>query len=155
MRRIGAAALYPDYETLGAKNPAVTQANIYQTICRVGWTATIRPPTGYTNALKRQQMEERGDTVFDPDAQCMMHSANVKCYEEDHFIALGLGGAPRDPRNLWPEPYGAPGARQKDWVEAFLKRQVCGGAMTLRAAQRAIVDDWFAVYQAVHPAGAS
>ena len=25
-------------------------------------------------------------------------------YEEDHLIPLELGGAPRDPNNLWPEP---------------------------------------------------
>jgi hypothetical protein len=36
----------------GMLNPDVTQANIRSTICRHGWTDTIRPPTSYTNALK-------------------------------------------------------------------------------------------------------
>jgi hypothetical protein len=28
---------------------------------------------------------------------------NPKDYEEDHLISLELGGAPRDPKNLWPQ----------------------------------------------------
>ena len=67
------------------------------------------------------------------------------------LISLELGGHPRDPRNLWPEPYKpTPGARQKGGVETFLRRQVCNGAMTLEDAQRAIATDWFAIYQAHH-----
>ena len=34
-------------------------------------------------------------------------------YQEDHFISLELGGAPRDARNLWPEPQ--PRARAVSW----------------------------------------
>jgi hypothetical protein len=150
--RPGPAALYPDLDrTPGLANPAVTQANIHQTICRAHWTETIRPPVSYTNALKRRQMQEYGDTVSDPHARCMPHSANAKCYQEDHFISLELGGDPRDPRNLWPEPNRqTPGGRQKDWVETFLKHQVCDGRMTLQDAQRAIAADWFAIYKAHH-----
>ena len=150
--KAGPAALYSDPDkTPGVANPAVTQANIHQTICRAHWTETIRPPVSYTNALKRQQMQEYGDTVPDPHARCVPHSAKPRCYEEDHFISLELGGDPRDPRNLWPEPYKpVPGARQKDWVETFLKHQVCNGAMTLRDAQRAITADWYATYQVYH-----
>jgi ferritin len=43
----------------GALNPNVTQSNIAQTICRPGWTATVRPPESYTYQLKRQQMAAR------------------------------------------------------------------------------------------------
>jgi hypothetical protein len=39
-----------------AINPAVTQANIDETICRRGWTHTIRPPKEYTTTLKRKQL---------------------------------------------------------------------------------------------------
>jgi hypothetical protein len=46
--------------TPGVLNPDVTQANIDTTICRHGWTRTIRPPTSYTNELKRKQMREYG-----------------------------------------------------------------------------------------------
>src|SRR5713226_8498906 len=70
-------------------NPAVTQATIKQTICVSGWTATIRPPSSYTSALKVQQIaaEKLPDT-------------NPADYEEDHRVPLELGGAPRDPFNL-------------------------------------------------------
>ena len=43
--------------------PEVKQSTIKKTICKSGWTATIRPPVSYTNALKIKQMvlyEETG-----------------------------------------------------------------------------------------------
>jgi hypothetical protein len=49
--------------TPGALNPKVRQSTIKKTICKSGWTKTIRPPVSYTNALKIQQMilyEETG-----------------------------------------------------------------------------------------------
>jgi hypothetical protein len=68
-------------------------------------------------------------------------------YEEDHLISLDLGGSPTDPRNLWPQPYSPkPGAREKDVVENYLKKQVCEGAMTLSEAQQAIATDWYKTY---------
>jgi hypothetical protein len=36
----------------------VTQATISTTICKSGWTKTIRPPTSYTNALKQARHAE-------------------------------------------------------------------------------------------------
>src|SRR5207245_1550254 len=78
--------------TPGTLDPDVPQVNIHSTICVPGWTATIRPPPDYTDALKVKQMREYGET------------GPPSAYEEDHLISLELGGAPRDPRNLWPEP---------------------------------------------------
>jgi hypothetical protein len=150
-QRAGAAALYPDGQTPGATNPHVTQANIRATICRPGWLTTVRPPADYTTTLKRKQLAALGATVADPRQKCMAHSANPRCYEADHLISLDLGGAPRDPKNLWPQPYKpAPGAKEKNWVEDYLHRQVCAGAMTLQDAQHAITTDWYAVYVAKH-----
>src|SRR5664280_1012277 len=83
--------------TPGATNPAVTQATIGSTICRSGYTATIRPPASYTDALKRQQIAAYGYTDTSP-----------RSYEEDHLISLELGGASSDQRNLWPEPAPSP-----------------------------------------------
>ena len=40
--------------TPGSYNPDVTQSTIGSTTCVSGWTATIRPSTSYTNALKAQ-----------------------------------------------------------------------------------------------------
>jgi hypothetical protein len=114
--------------TPGATNPAVTQANIHQTICVVGWTSKVRPSESYTEALKRQQMIAYGDR--NP----------IWTYEEDHLIPLELGGSPASPRNLWPEPGSSP--NPKDAVENAAKRAVCSGRMTLVAAQRAIATNW-------------
>jgi hypothetical protein len=108
--------------TPGALNPNVTQANIHSTICVRGWTRTIRPPVEYTNALKLKQMRVYGETG-DPAE-----------YQEDHLISLELGGDPRDPRNLWPEPY--PRAAEVDRIENELNAKVCSGELSLADAQR-------------------
>jgi len=46
--------------TPGVTNPAVTQSTIGSTICVSGWTATVRPPTSYTNPLKVQGIKDYG-----------------------------------------------------------------------------------------------
>jgi hypothetical protein len=118
----------------GAINPDVTQSSIDDTICVSDWTATVRPPTSYTNKLKAQQIAEYGYS-----------DTSLSDYEEDHLIPLELGGAPRDPQNLWPEPrYEAGGytASDKDTVENRLKREVCGGDLSLADARWWIVNDW-------------
>jgi hypothetical protein len=106
----------------GVLNPDVTQANIRSTICRQGWTSTIRPPTDYTNDLKRKQMPLYGET------------GSLSDYQEDHLISLELGGNPTDPRNLWPEPY--PRAADVDKIENELNAEVCDGQLTLAQAQQ-------------------
>ncbi len=108
--------------TPGVVNPEVTQGNIATTICKPGWTRTIRPPTDYTNALKLKQIREYGV------------SGSAAQYQEDHLISLELGGHPTDARNLWPEPY--PRAAEMDSIENDLNAKVCSGAMSLDAAQR-------------------
>jgi hypothetical protein len=108
--------------TPGVVNPDVTQANTADTICKRGWTRTIRPPTDYTSALKLKQMREYG--VSGSPAQ----------YQEDHLISLELGGHPTDARNLWPEPY--PRAAEVDSIENDLNAKVCAGDMSLEEAQQ-------------------
>lgn len=117
------------------------------------WTTTlIRPPTSYTAPLKLKSMIQYGDIIPDPNATCMVHSNNSKCYEFDHLISLELGGSPVSPQNLWPEPYLTKingkimGARQKDKVENYLHDIVCKGKLTLEESQSRIVNDWYAVY---------
>jgi hypothetical protein len=107
--------------TPGVLNAAVTQANIRTTVCHPGWTRTVRPPTDYTNALKRRQMRAYGER------------GPMSAYQEDHLISLELGGDPTDPRNLWPEPY--PRASDVDKIENELNAQVCSGALSLAQAQ--------------------
>jgi hypothetical protein len=108
--------------TPGVLNPAVTPATIAATICRSGWTRTVRPPVGYTNDLKAKGLAQyhlRGP----PSA-----------FQEDHLISLELGGSPADPRNLWPEPY--PRASAVDLIENDLNHRVCTGSLSLADAQR-------------------
>jgi hypothetical protein len=118
----GAPAVVADpRRTPGVLNPEVTQQNIRSTICTHGWTSTIRPPSSYTDELKRRQMRQYHETGTTSD------------YQEDHFISLELGGDPTDPRNLWPEPY--PRASQMDEQENALNDDVCTGRLTLAQAQ--------------------
>lgn len=108
--------------TPGALNAQVTQSTIRATICRRGWTRTVRPPVSYTNALKRRQLRAYG--LRGPPS----------AFQEDHLISLELGGDPVDPRNLWPEPY--PRAAAVDRIENDLNHRVCAGSLTLVEAQR-------------------
>jgi hypothetical protein len=128
--------------TPGSLNTAVTQGTIASTICTSGWTATIRPPTSYTNSLKVTQIAQYGYT-----------DTSVASYEEDHLISLELGGSPTDPRNLWPEPYTialadgrSVGAHVKDAFETKLKNQVCTGALTLAEGQAEVGIHWVHFY---------
>ena len=118
--------------TPGVADPRVTQDNIITTICGSGYTSKVRPSSGYTDALKTQQIKAYGyaDTY-------------LADYEEDHLIPLELGGHPTDPKNLWPEPLrGLYPATKKDGVENSLHTKVCAGLMTLAAAQAAIATNW-------------
>jgi hypothetical protein len=110
--------------TPGALNSKVRQSTIKKTICKSGWTKTIRPTVSYTNALKIQQIVLYEETGTPSD------------YEEDHFIPLELGGAPKNPKNLWPEPRSQ--SKLSDPLETQLKRKVCKHLMTLKKARAAI-----------------
>lgn len=118
--------------TPGALNSAVTQKTIRQTICKRGWTETVRPPLSVTEPEKRKSVHAYGGTRLSP-------------YEYDHLVPLELGGAPNDPRNLWPEPHqvtGDYGSYTKDGVENGLRIAVCAGRLTLAKARRMIRADW-------------
>ncbi len=112
--------------TPGAYNYVVKQSTISTTICKHGWTATVRPTTSYTTALKIQQMQQYHETGSPSD------------YEEDHFIPLELGGAPKAAQNLWPEPHSQ--SKHSDPLETSLKRQVCSGTLTLKEGRVQIRD---------------
>ena len=118
--------------TPGALNPDVTQSTIGSTICVSGWTATVRPSTSYTNKLKTQGIADYGYS-----------DTSLSDYEEDHFLPLELGGAPKDPKNLWPEPHsGDENSYSKDSVENKVKKAVCADQVTLADAQDAMLTDW-------------
>ena len=131
-------AFLPDSScTPGEIDPAVTQDDIVTTICHSGYTQTVRPAVSYTNSLKEQQIADYG-----------YEDINMSDYEEDHFISLELGGSPKDPRNLWPEPHAS--MNEKDTVENYLHAQVCSGKLTLVQAQQEITKNWYEVYKEIH-----
>lgn len=117
--------------TPGKPNPQVTQGTLAATVCRPGWTSSVRPPAAYTNQLKTRQMVDYGLTDAPAD------------YEEDHLIPLGVGGDPRSPDNLYPQPWDGPtGAYTKDGQERALQHAVCAGQIPLVDAQQQIVAEW-------------
>lgn len=123
----------------GALNPDVTQANIQRTICSDGWLRTVAPDAAFLDRLERTQLTAEGKPGTNAD------------YEEDHLVPVELGGAPKDAKNLWPQPYESRGARyapmgsgaeSKDAVEEKLRGRVCTGRLTLRLARQAIAGNW-------------
>lgn len=117
--------------TPGVSWSRVTQRNIRSTICKSGWTATVRPSESYTEKLKRLQI-----------AEYHYRNHSLHAYEEDHLIPLELGGSPTAVKNLWPEFDGGHIPNPKDKVENALKDAVCDGTVTLNAARKAIARNW-------------
>ncbi len=123
--------------TPGAIDHHITQANIQQTVCQKGYTKTVRPPAYFTNKLKKSQIRRYGYPDQDP-----------RHYEEDHLIPLNIGGAPDDPRNLWPQARNSQwNAARKDDLEFKLYKQVCEGRVSLVDAQKVYTTDWIAGYK--------
>jgi hypothetical protein len=119
--------LLPDRScTPGAIDPAVTQANIGSTICRAGYTDTVRPPEAQTEAFKWNVAEPA-------------YGQRDVSGELDHLIPLELGGD-NDAANLWVEA--GPIPNPKDAVENALNQAVCDGQLPLRTAQREIARNW-------------
>lgn len=114
--------------TPGAVNPKVTPDTLQATICRTGYTKSIRPPKEITGAEKKANAAAYG------------YIGSLNDVEYDHLVPLELGGDPNDPRNLWVEPGASP--NPKDDVELQLHDLVCRGTVPLTVAQEAIATDW-------------
>lgn len=129
-----AAHVLPDPGiTPGVLNPAISPSVFNATICKPGWTATVRPPTGWTDKL-RDADTPAGRKPLDG--------------ELDHLISIEDGGAPADPLNLWWMAYGDRyGARVKDALETRVKHLVCAGKISLDAARGALSPNWLIGYQ--------
>ncbi|MEZ2388023.1 hypothetical protein AB6813_00505 [bacterium RCC_150] len=124
--------------TPGAVDPAVTQANLSQTICRSGYTKTVRPASSLTGPIKDKSL----------NAYAIQYAETT---ELDHLVPLELGGA-SSTSNLWVEPNAAGASHvqnPKDAVENQLNAAVCKHQVSLAAAQQAIASDWTTALQAV------
>lgn len=105
----------------GSINPDVTQENLKQTACEPNWSSTVRPPDTWTNRLKR--------SLLPPSGQ-------MRNYELDHIVPISIGGAPKDPANLWLQPWvGHCNAKDKDIIEWQAHRDLCAGKISLEQAQ--------------------
>jgi hypothetical protein len=130
----GRASSLPADDLEGMTDPRVTQANIQATICRRGYTRTVRPPREVTDAIKHQLVAGVRGNMWE--------------YELDHVVPLDLGGAPLDRRNFALQPRaGACNAHQKAALERLLSIMVCAGDLTLNGAQHEIATDWRAAYK--------
>jgi len=130
--------IQPAFATLAidALNPSVTQSTIQQTICVAGYTATVRPPSSYTNVVKKSLLVLAGIPL-----------SAIHDYELDHIIPLAIGGHPSNSRNLMLQPWeGENGAHRKDRLEVKLQCLVCTGQLTLSQAQTEIADNWQSAY---------
>jgi hypothetical protein len=124
--------------TPGATNPRVTQADLATTVCKSGYTASIRPPASITGREKKAS-----EAAYD-------FTGKASTTEYDHLISLELGGDPNSPLNLWPEPNKARAAgvnNPKDVVEGKLNTLVCNAVhkkayLPLAKAQYLIATDW-------------
>ena len=121
---------FPDSKlTPGGVFPGVSAAQV----CVPGWAEAHR---NVPDEVRYQVFAEYGLSYG-------VHAS----YEVDHLIPLELGGS-NAIGNLWPEPEGGsqPGYPSKDRLENRLHQLVCGGSMTLAAAQHAIAANWWAAY---------
>ena len=133
-------ALPNPHLTPGAIDPRVTQSNLRETVCRRGgYTRSVRPPESYTEPLKRRLIAEYGYA-----------NRRMYDYELDHLVPLTVGGAPSDPRNLWPEPHhviGGWGSYAKDRLELRMHDMLCHGEISLAQAQQAFIGNWITAYR--------
>jgi hypothetical protein len=108
--------------TPAAISPKVTQDTLAITICKTGYTKSIRPPASITAAEKRGNAAAYG------------YSGPLSGIEYDHLVPLQVGGDPNDPRNLWVEP--GESENPKDGVESKLHQRVCGARFRSRRRRR-------------------
>ncbi len=118
-------------------NPSMTPGDTLDVtsadICQSGYAHKVR---NVPQSEKDQAYREYGIT-----------SHKAGSYEVDHLISLELGGS-NSIKNLWPETYHGPwNAHIKDALENKLHDLVCGGQLSLAAAQHAISTNWIAAYQ--------
>jgi hypothetical protein len=98
-------------------------------LCKAGYAKKNTPPASVTDPIKASQVVHGPYADKDPTH-----------YVEDELIPVELGGAPADPRNLWPQRPDM--ATLKDREETRLHNAVCNGQMTLAAAQLELLQNW-------------
>jgi hypothetical protein len=113
-------------------DPHVTQSTIVDTICVPGYAERVLPSFEVQMRQKSRLLKQRSiDDSFASE------------YALDHRMPVLLGGSPNSAANLdlrrWEGPAGQ---RRKERLAVYLKRCVCTGDITLKAAQAAMAGDW-------------
>lgn len=117
--------------TPGDVDPRVTPDTVRSTICRRGFTRSVRPSREVSHQLKIRVTRAYG-----------ISTVPFSKIELDHLIPLSLGGS-SDVKNLWPQFRAGPAnVEDKDAIAAALNQQVCSGRRGLREAQRAMATNW-------------
>jgi hypothetical protein len=135
-----AVVYYPNKKlTPGYVDKDVTQANLNETICKVGKSTSPKE-------LSVEKEELIFDKVYD------MPLEDIENYDFDNLIPLDLGGY-SCVSNTWPmkqcdddEGKTCFGYISKQKVEAELHQKVCASEMSLWMAQEIMKTDWFAYY---------
>ena len=119
-----ATAVSPDTTcTPGAVDPDVTQENYLVLVCAPGYADKVRPAAQYLEDLKLRQMKWYRLTQSPEEI------------EMSYVVPLELGGAPRDPRNLWPAPKTNAYKEIIPAILATIRRRACSAEITLAEAQ--------------------
>ncbi len=114
--------------------PGATATTAPGSVCSMSDGEVVTPVSG---SQRRRVFKEYG-----------IAGAPSANYEVDYLITPGLGGVD-DIRNLWPEPrYDTMwNSFVKDQLEEYLHRAVCGGRISLPAAQHEIASNWIIAYK--------
>lgn len=113
--------------------PEVTAETVDSTVCRHGYTRSVRPGSRIMRRIKLALLAAIG---AGPEA--------APAYQLDHRVPLILGGHPRDLDNLELQPL--LDAQRKNRVERKLGCLVCTGQISLDDARAAIATDWRSAY---------
>jgi hypothetical protein len=131
----------PDHScTPGVLNPRLTPAQL----CAPGFsTRPIRPPSSYTDALKKRLMVSYAQIGVNPLTGRPWSPTDV---ELDHAVSLEDLGHPWSPLNLWPQPRRAtgaePNAEEKDAIEETVRKLICADQSHAADYAARLAADW-------------
>jgi len=107
-------------------------------ICVSGYSAKVRD---VSISLKKKVFADYG----------IEYPVPFGSYEVDHLVPLSIGGS-NDVANLWPKAADPVlGFFEKNVVANYLREEVCGGKISLGAAQEQIAKDWTLIYKNIDP----
>ncbi len=118
------------------ETPGVTVLITQRALCATKWGKDARHVT--------EGMKEKACAAYGA------RSCPGPSWELDHLISRELGGAD-DLKNLWPQPIKQ--ARLKDRLENALHKEVCGGKLSLKEAQKNIASNWYVLYKKMFKEG--